>query len=148
MKDGFWKKERIFSGECCNESIDDFTFFLKSAKLVMDAHPERIGFEMLPDQFVRISGWRLRRKIEKLQGTAKASHNNRRNNYARRRNPPSISKNGREVKATNTFSSVSFCTESEAEKKQSERMNVNQQSKKRNPSRVPSSPPSNGGARR
>ena len=39
MRDGFMKKERIFAGERCNESIDDFTFFLKSAKLVMELRP-------------------------------------------------------------------------------------------------------------
>jgi hypothetical protein len=39
LRDGFWKKERIFSGERCNESIDDFTIFLKSAKLVMEVRP-------------------------------------------------------------------------------------------------------------
>jgi hypothetical protein len=33
------KKERIFARERCNESIDDFTFFLKSAKLVMELRP-------------------------------------------------------------------------------------------------------------
>jgi hypothetical protein len=38
LRDGFIKKERIFAGERCNESIDDFTF-LKSAKLVMELRP-------------------------------------------------------------------------------------------------------------
>jgi hypothetical protein len=33
------KKERIFAGERCREGIDDFAFFLKSAKLVMELRP-------------------------------------------------------------------------------------------------------------
>ena len=39
MSDGFWKKDRIFSALRCKESMDDFTFFLKSARLVMEARP-------------------------------------------------------------------------------------------------------------
>ena len=36
---GFWKKQRIFSGLRCKESIDDFTLLLKSARLAMVARP-------------------------------------------------------------------------------------------------------------
>jgi hypothetical protein len=36
--------------------------------------PDRIDFEMLPNQFVRIAVWRVRAEDRKLQGTAKVSH--------------------------------------------------------------------------
>src|ERR1700724_471767 len=39
LRDGLWKKDRIFSGLRCKESIDDFTLLLKWSRLVIEVRP-------------------------------------------------------------------------------------------------------------
>src|ERR1700736_2351270 len=39
LRDGLWKKDRIFSGLRCKESIDDFTLLLKSSRLGIEVRP-------------------------------------------------------------------------------------------------------------
>src|ERR1700681_4757040 len=39
LRDGLWKKDRIFSGLRCKESIDDFTLLLKSSRLMIEVRP-------------------------------------------------------------------------------------------------------------
>src|SRR5215467_11309513 len=39
LREGLWKKDRTFSELRWRESIDDFTFALKSSRLVMEVRP-------------------------------------------------------------------------------------------------------------
>ena len=39
LREGLWKKDWIFWGLRCKESIDAFTLFLKSSRLVIEVRP-------------------------------------------------------------------------------------------------------------
>src|SRR5260370_25259134 len=67
MREGMWKKDRTFSGLRCRDSIDDFYLGLEIVESGDGGTSNRIGFEMLPDQFIRVSIRGIGRKIKKPQ---------------------------------------------------------------------------------